>query len=384
MTFLIYASVRYNERKAKFMFKKTWLYTLLLAPTLAACQPTNISKVVIPFSDEVRTVNGAYVTLEYNELSVMVEQEETFILMVGNASCGCTTEFLPVMRDWIEENSILTYYLEYTKLESATNKFEIPMVTGSIPVLAIFEEGELAFSKVYNPNRSSDNVLFYDLELLTAWFEERLIFPSFQFLSKANFDQLFTTNRKMIIYIGRRTCADCTYAFNTFVLPYIRNNPTLPTMYGIDVLDNNIWRPETANNTPGWSEFKTNYGMDNVLNTTFGYATGFVPTFMYIETNGQSIQANPFIIKDMMVTYNDSSLQDPTKSFNAETNPRTTSLSRTFFDRSRPLQYTTIDLRTLSLPPHQNSSELRAILEPHHNQAMLDFFTMYLPEVTSV
>jgi hypothetical protein len=384
MTFLIYASVRYNERKVKFMFKKTWLYTLLLAPTLAACQPTNISKVVIPFSDEVRTVNGAYVTLEYNELSVMVEQEETFILMVGNASCGCTTEFLPVMRDWIEENSILTYYLEYTKLESATNKFEIPMVTGSIPVLAIFEEGELAFSKVYNPNRSSDNVLFYDLELLTAWFEERLIFPSFQFLSKANFDQLFTTNRKMIIYIGRRTCADCTYAFNTFVLPYIRKNPTLPTMYGIDVLDNNIWRPETANNTPGWSEFKTNYGMDNVLNTTFGYATGFVPTFMYIETNGQSIQANPSIIKDMMVTYNDSSLQDPTKSFNAETNPRTTSLSRTFFDRSRPLQYTTIDLRTLSLPPHQNSSELRAILEPHHNQAMLDFFTMYLPEVTSV
>jgi hypothetical protein len=384
MTFLIYASVRYNERKLKFMFKKTWLYTLLLAPTLAACQPTNISKVVIPFSDEVRTVNGAYVTLEYNELSVMVQQEETFILMVGNASCGCTTEFLPVMRDWIEENTILTYYLEYTKLESATNKFEIPMVTGSIPVLAIFEEGELAFSKVYNPNRSSDNVLFYDLELLTAWFEERLIFPSFQFLSKANFDQLFTTNRKMIIYIGRRTCADCTYAFNTFVLPYIRNNPTLPTMYGIDVLDNNIWRPETANNTPGWSEFKTNYGMDNVLNTTFGYATGFVPTFMYIETNGQSIQANPSIIKDMMVTYNDSSLQDPTKSFNAETNPRTTSLSRTFFDRSRPLQYTTIDLRTLSLPPHQNSSELRAILEPHHNQAMLDFFTMYLPEVTSV
>jgi hypothetical protein len=382
MTFLIYASVRYNEKKEKIMFKKTWLYTLLLAPTLAACQPTNISKVVIPFSDEVRTVNGAYVTLEYNELSVMVEQEETFILMVGNASCGCTTEFLPVMRDWIEENSILTYYLEYTKLESATNKFEIPMVTGSIPVLAIFEEGELAFSKVYNPNRSSDNVLFYDLELLTAWFEERLIFPSFQFLSKANFDQLFTTNRKMIIYIGRRTCADCTYAFNTFVLPYIRNNPTLPTMYGIDVLDNNIWRPETANNTPGWSEFKTNYGMDNVLNTTFGYATGFVPTFMYIETNGQSIQANPSIIKDMMVTYNDSSLQDPTKSFNAETNPRTTSLSRTFFDRSRPLQYTTIDLRTLSLPPHQNSSELRAILEPHHNQAMLDFFTMYLPEVT--
>ena len=366
------------------MMKKTWLYLLLLIPTLAACQPTNLDKVVIPFSDEVRTINGDYVNLEYNDLSVMVEQEQTFILMIGNATCGCTSEFLPVMRDWIEETKILTYYLEYTKLEFATNKFGIPMVTGAIPVLTIFDSGELAFSKAYNPNRSSDNALFYDLALLTAWFEERLILPSFQFLSKANFDQLFTTQQKMIIYIGRRTCSDCTYAFNTFVLPYIRDNPILPTIYGIDVLDNNIWRPETGNNTPGWADFKTNYGMDNVLNTTFGYATGFVPTFMYIETNGQSIQTNPLIIKDMMVTYNDSSLLDPTQSFEAQTNPRTTSLSRTFFDGNRPLQYTSLDLTDLVLPVHQNTSELRAILEPHHNQAMLDFFTMYLPEVATV
>jgi hypothetical protein len=374
--------------------EKTWFYALLLVPTLAACQPTNLDKVVIPFSDEVRTINGAYANLEYNDLSVMVEQEQTFILMIGNATCACTTEFLPVMRDWIEETKILTYYLEYTKLEFATNKFGIPMVTGSIPVLTIFDSGELAFSKAYNPNRSSDNALFYDLALLTTWFEERLILPSFQFLSKANFDQLFTTQQKMIIYIGRRTCADCTHAFNTFVLPYIRSNPNLPTIYGIDVLDNNIWRPETGNSTPGWADFKTNYGMDNVLNTTFGYATGFVPTFMYIETNGQSIQTNPSIIKDMMVTYNDSSLLDPTKAFdnnptienepNPNYNPRTTSLSRTFFDGTRPLQYTNLDLTELELEVHQNTAELRKILEPHHNQAMLDFFTMYLPEVATV
>jgi hypothetical protein len=124
--------------------------------------------------------------------------------------------------------------------------------------------------------------------------------------------------------------------------------------------------------------------MDNVLNTTFGYATGFVPTFMYIETNGQTIQANPLIIKDMVVTYNDSSVSDPTKPFDVQTNPRTTSLSRTFFDGTRPLQYTTLDLTDLVLPVHQNTSELRAILEPHHNKAMLDFFTMYLPQVTPV
>jgi hypothetical protein len=311
----------------------------------------------------------------------MVDQEQTFILMIGNASCGCTTEFLPVMRDWIEETNILTYYLEYTKLQFAEDKFGIPMVTGSVPVLTIFDQGELAFYKAYNPNQSSDNAVFYDLTLLTTWFEDRLIFPTFQFLSKANFDQLFTKDQKMIIYIGRHTCPDCTYAFNTFVLPYIRSNPTLPPIFGLDVLDNQIWRADTGNTTPGWSNFKTNYGMDNILNTTFGYATGFVPTFMYIETNGQSIQANPLIIKDMIVTYNDSSLQNPLLEFNAETNPRTTSLTRTFFDGSRPLGYTTLDLRTLVLPSHSSGAELRTILEPYHNEAMEDFFTMYLPKI---
>jgi hypothetical protein len=127
---------------------------------------------------------------------------------------------------------------------------------------------------------------------------------------------------------------------------------------------------------------------------------------MYIETNGQSIQTNPLIIKDMLVTYNDSSLLDPSKRFdnsptrknennedipNPDYNPRTTSITRTFFDGSRPLKYTTLNIFELSdsvlpsdLPENHDSNDLRKILEPHHNQAMLDFFTMYLPEVTSV
>jgi len=371
--------------------KKVWLSALLLIPLLQACLPQSSNKVVIPFSDEVKTASGNYLTLtEYSELQVMVEQETTFILMVGNATCGCTVEFLPVMRQWIEQTDIVTYYIEYTQLEFQANKFGIPIVTGAIPVLNVFAEGSLKFFKAYNPNRSSDNTVFYDLGLLTSWFNDRIILPSFRFLSKANFDLLFTSQRKMIIYIGREDCPDCSYAFNTFLIPFLKANPNLPPIYGLDVMLNGIRVPTvtgqesvTGNNTPGWTEFKTNYGMDTNLNTTFGYATGFVPTFMYIETNGQSIQANPLIIKDMVVTYNDSSLANPSSSFNADTNPRTTALTRTFFDGSRPLQYTELDLRDLVLPVHNSTAELRTILEPYHNQAMADFFDMYLPKVTA-
>jgi hypothetical protein len=89
------------------------------------------------------------------------------------------------------------------------------------------------------------------------------------------------------------------------------------------------------------------------------------------------------------VTYNDSSLQDPTKPFNdnpQSENPinlRTLSLTRTFFDGSRPLKYTDLDLRDLVLPVHNSTAELRTILEPYHNKAMADFFDMYLSKVTA-
>ena len=371
------------------MINKTWFISLILIPLIAGCQPATIDKVAIPFSDEIKTMDGQYQTLtEYNQLQLMIEQEETFILMVGNATCGCTVEFLPVMQAWIDQTDILTYYIEYTSIEFQTEKFGIPFVTGSVPIINIFENGELRFYRAYNPNRSSDNDLFYDLSLLTSWFEERIDLPNFKFLSKANIDALFTENKKFILYIGREDCPDCSYAFTTFLVPFLKANSDLPTIYGLDVKVNGIRVPTvtgqestTGNNTPGWNDFKTNYGMNTTLNTTFGYATGFVPTFMYIETNGESIQANPLIIKDMVVTYNDSSLQDPTASFNAETNPRTTRLTRTYFDGSRPFAYTDLNLTDLVLPTHNSTAELRDILNPYHNQAMQDFFDHYLPLV---
>ena len=365
------------------MNKKSLLLPLLLVPLLAACQPTTDNKVVIPFRDEVKTIDGAFQTLsEYNQLALMVEQEETFILMVGNATCGCTVEFLPVMREWIDQTDIVTYYIEYTLIEFAADKFGIPFVTGRVPILNIFDSGVLKHYQAYNPNRTSDNAFFYDVTLLNEWFSKRIHFPNFHFLSKANVDALFTQNHAFILYIGREDCPDCSYAFNTFLIPFLKANPSISTIYGLDVKTNGIRVPTvtgqeaiTGNNTPGWTEFKTNYGMDNVLNTTFGYHTGFVPTFMFINTNGQSIQTNPSIIEDMVVTYNDSSRD-------AEGN-WTTRLTRTYFDGTRPLAFTDLNLTNLELAPHTSTAALRDLLKPYHNQAMQDFFDYYLPRVTA-
>jgi hypothetical protein len=367
--------------------KKSSLIPLLLTPILLACNPSTDQRVVIPFSDEMKTSSGNVITLNsYNALESMVSNEETFIIVIGNSTCLCTLDFLPVLSQWIQETNIPVYYLEFTLILYQEQKFNIPVLNGNAPILNIFDSGTLKHFQAYNTTRTSENAFFYNLDLLTTWFNTRIILPSFQFLSKANFDALFLENKRMMIYIGREDCPDCTYAFNTFVIPFLKANKNLPPIYGLDVMLNGIRVPvvpgqesTTGNNTPGWETFKAEYGLNTVLNTTFGYATGFVPTFMIIEANGNLIKDDPSIIKDMIVTYNDSSLQDPTRGFNADTNPRTTSLTRTFFDGSRPLQYTTLNLTTLTLPVHDNSQQLREILKPYHNGAMLEFLNYYLP-----
>jgi hypothetical protein len=363
--------------------KKNLLFIALFPIILASCNGT-VSKINFPYSDQVRTQTGELLTLpSYNDLSYKVNNGDTFILVIGNSTCGCTIELQPVIETWSEQTRIPVYYLEYTLLLFQPEKFEIPLVSSNAPIVAIFVEGELTQHRAYNTRTSSENALFYDLNLLYSWFESHLNLPSFQFLTKPSFDALFeTTGETLLLYIGREDCPDCSYAFNTFLTPFLLETSNLPPMYGLDVMQNGIRVPvipgqeaSTGNNTPGWEQFKSDYGLNTIRNTTFGYATGFVPTFMIVETNGSTIAEDPSIIKDMLVVYNDST-RDSEGNW-------TTQITRTFFDGSRPLQYTDLNLTNYTLASHTSSGHLRDLLRPYHEQALDDFFDYYIPLLTS-
>jgi hypothetical protein len=96
---------------------------------------------------------------------------------------------------------------------------------------------------------------------------------------------------------------------------------------------------------------------------------------MIVETNGSTIAEDPSIIKDMLVVYNDST-RDSEGNW-------TTQITRTFFDGSRPLQYTDLNLTNYTLASHTSSGQLRDILRPYHEQALDDFFNYYIPLLTS-
>ena len=368
--------------------KKKALFIPILTILLASCAPSTISKINLPFSDEILTENNELITLSsYNDLVVKIDSLETFLMVIGNSTCGCTLDLLPVMEEWIEQTQVPVYYLEYTTILYQDEKFDIPLTSGNAPIVTIFAEGTLVHYRAYNTRTSSENSLFYDLDLLTEWLDDRINLPRMKFLSKANFDLLFeTSGETLMLYIGRNDCPDCAYAFDTFLVPYLLQTENVPIIYGLDVMRNGIRVPRitgqeatTGNNTPGWEDFKTNYGLNDTLNTTFGYATGFVPTFLIVETNGQTIAEDPSIILDMLVVYNDTTREDP----NDSQTPYTRFVTRTFFDGSRPLAYTDLDLTTIELAVHTNSSELRDALKPYHNEALLDFFTYYSSRLTS-
>ena len=367
--------------------KKKLLFIALFPMLLASCNGT-VSKINFPYSDEVRTQDGQWIELpSYNDLSYKVDNGDTFILVIGNRTCGCTLDLEPVIEAWSEETRIPVHYLEFTLLLYQPEKFDIPLVSSNPPLITIFVEGELAEYRAYNTRTSSENALFYDLDLLRSWFETYLNLPAFHFLTKASFDALFeTSGETLLIYFGREDCPSCAFAYQTFLTSYLLETPNLPAMYAIDVTLNGIRIPETpglesttGNNTPGWNQFKTDYGLNASLNTTFGYASGFVPTFMIIETNGSTIAEDPSIIQDMLVVYHDTTLQnplDPTSGF-------TTTITRTFFDGTRPLQYTDLNLSNVTLEAHTNTAELRELLRPYHERALQDFFDYYVPLLTS-
>lgn len=362
---------------------KSWLGIGLMIVTISSsCAPTDNRVFML---DE---ANQLPITLtSYAELETLVDTESTFMVVIGNATCTCTTTFMgQAVRPFVAETGILFYYLEFTQILNATEKFGLPVVSPNFPVWGVFENGALKHYRAYNANNSSQNMMFESLTEFKSFIEDKvLVSPRFDFIRLEELNGLFDTNERFILYFGRHSCLDCSYAFNSFFKQYLKSNPQGETIYGFEVEKEGVWNATTGNATAGWTEFKDNYGLSNVINTSFGYVTGFVPTWIVIEPNGSSIAEDPSIIEDMIVVYNDTNaVVDnngiPVRDENNATTP-TNKITRSFFDGTRPLQYTTVNLMAgegTSFTPTSSRAEYHAQLQPIYTPILQAFFDFYL------
>ena len=349
---------------------------LLAIPVfLSACggsssAPGNDNKVnlIIGYSD----ITTHETLTSYSAFSALVEAKENFVIVITNMSYSSTTDFLPILNQYIQEEGIKVYMLESTLIYSEAEHYGLPIRTADTPIIGIYENGVLAYHKAYVTGEAEQNKPFTNFDAFKAWFEDKIILPAFIYLTKAELDAKFIGTGKFIIYYGRTTCPDCTYVIDTFLKSYITAHPGMKKIYGVDVQATGIYDPNNRT-SPTWVAFKDNYGMSNVINTALGYSTGFVPTFQYIEANGSLPENDMSVIKDMAVVYNDAY----TKTDDA-TNPYR--ITRSYYDGTRPLGYTNINILGEYLnAPAEGTTDMRPSWEVYHEPLITAFFDMYVP-----
>ncbi len=348
--------------------KKTFAKTLVAATLmLTGCStPTdNRVNLITGYSN----LDSYQVLTEYSAFSTLVESESTFVIVITNMSCSCTTTFLPILRQFISENHVLVYTLELDAIRYQSEFYGLPITTGETPILGIYEDGALAHYKSYITGNATKNKPFTNYEAFVAWMEERVIMPTIIYITKEELDAKFATNEKFILYYGSSTCPDCAYINATFLKEYVRAHIGMSKIYAIDREAEGIRLKDGVYDAATYTAFKDNYGLSNVLNTTFGYATGFVPTLQYIEANGNLPKDDMSVIKDMCVVYNDQ-YDDAYQ------------ITRTYFDGTRPLQYldnVEVDnILGLSLSPTDDMHDAWAV---YHEVFLNAFFDTYLPSV---
>ncbi|MHB9098486.1 MAG: hypothetical protein ACYC5X_11780 [Syntrophales bacterium] len=358
---------------------KNMVKIVTLLSSLVILSACGGSSSVSPNDKKVNLITGysditTYETLaNYSKFSALVEAEETFVIIITNMSRSSTTVFLPILNQYIQEEGIKVYLLESTLIYPKAEHYGLPIRTADTPIIGIYENGVLAYHKAYVTGEAEQNKPFTSFDAFKAWLEDKIILPTFIYITKAELDAKFAGTGKFIIYYGRTTCPDCTYLIATFLKSYITAHPSMKKIYALDVQTVGLYDPNNRT-SPTWEAFKANYGMSNVINTALGYSTGFVPTFQYIEANGSLPENDMSVIKDMAVVYNDAYKTDDA------TSPY--QITRSYYDGTRPLGYTNINILGKNLTaPAKGTTDMHPSWAAYHEPLIAAFFDIYVPSI---
>lgn len=77
--------------------------------------------------------------VEYNE---MIDNSETFPLVIGSSTCSACSLFKPIMENFISKYQVEVYYIDLSKLsEEDFNSLKAQVGFSSTPTTVFFEDG---------------------------------------------------------------------------------------------------------------------------------------------------------------------------------------------------------------------------------------------------
>ena len=84
-----------------------------------------------------------YDEISYSDFKLLIENKESFPLVIGSSTCSACSMFKPTMEAFISKYNVLVKYIDISKLsEDEYNEFSVLIGFKSTPTTIFFKDGE--------------------------------------------------------------------------------------------------------------------------------------------------------------------------------------------------------------------------------------------------
>lgn len=280
--------------------KKILLF-LSLIPTLlfTSCESQKIdkSKIALDYGyiRENRVHYQDFKELDYDELDALVTSKQTksnFVLITFHSrSCGCLTDFLPILEEFANEYHVEFYLFDVGLFEKGKDKFGIYSAAGEMPGICFFRRGKLIRQTIYGKTNENSRGMFENYGKFVTYMLNNVYLPKMYYLDKSLLDEKISNNEEFNLYIARTGCPDCAKVDEKVLKKWSTSVAKQESVEHLYIFDLAPYYGKEE-----YQSIKDYYGLSETGNETFGYSTGMVPTFQ---------RRKGLEVKDMITVLND-------------------------------------------------------------------------------
>lgn len=276
--------------------KKSLLFlSVLTAISLASCGGNDVdtSKIALDYGYDYKNdiVNIEEVEIGYTSLTNLIDNKESFVLLIfHNRTCLCWESFNPLAVQFMNKYNLRFYAFDNALLEGEDN-YGIYRGTDVMPGICFFRRGTLIRQSIYGKIDINHRKFFEYYEDLERYMFDNIYLPKMYYIDFTLLDEKIANNEKINLYIARSGCNDCKAVNRNYLYSWSESKKETTLTNNLYILDIEKYR-----GTDEYQTIKDKYGLSVAGNPTFGFDTGYIPTFQRIE-NGQ--------IKDMITVLND-------------------------------------------------------------------------------
>lgn len=233
-------------------------------------------------------VHQKYHEISYAILNRMIDNKESFLLVVNPQNCACFFDFINASESYITNNHLVLYKMNIADFNGNPNH-GIKIIDGSTS-FTIFNKGEVA--QTIASNAKPQNEIMSKKDKFEEYISQYISMPKMYLCNIATLDRLYHQSSKSLIYFSRNNCGDCSYLNKNFLIDYMRERSEILYVVECEELGIREYQANGYDLTPEsqvlWDNFKVKYGLASTNNPVYGFNTGYVPTFLLVSGTTES------------------------------------------------------------------------------------------------